>query len=490
MAHFSRRRVCATLFTGMANMRHLMPKAAMPVSLTPALSRSRARGARTRCASLTLIIFLLQTGSASALGLIQAYEAALKNDPTYRAAVYENEAGQQYKELGRSSLLPNLSASYSSGKNNSDITSPNVFGQKSTVQRSYNSMSQSIQLRQPLLNLEAIARYYQGVAQTGYSDAQFFARRQELILRLVGAYADAKYAEDRLALAVVQRDSYAEQRRANDRMFEKGEGTKTDMLETQAKFDLAEAELLEAKDAVTDARNALAALVGQEITELDALRDDFRVKPMLPVGFDEWKVLALEHNPEIIAQRHAVEAAAQDINKNRAGHAPRLDVVASVSKSSSETTYTFNQDIKTNSIGLQLNVPLYAGGYTSALTSQAVSNHEKAKADLETKTNQVLIDLRKSYSLVLSSALRIDALVKSVSSARLLVEATRKSIKGGVRTNLDVLNAQQQLFAAKRDLSLARYNYLLGYLRLRQAAGVVDASDLQDVAGYFVAGAQ
>ena len=442
-----------------------------------------------RLTLLTLTLCLLQAGSASALGLIEAYEAALQNDPAYRAAVYENEAGQQYKVLGRSSLLPSLSASYSNSKNQADITTNTTFGQR-TEQRDYTSMSGAIQLRQPLVNMEGIARYYQGIAQTDYSDAQFSVRHQEQIVRLIGAYTEAKYAEDHLALALVQRDAYAEQRRMNDRMFEKGEGTRTDMLETQAKFDLAEAQVLEAQDKVTDARNALAAIVGQEITVLDGLRDDFRVKPMQPAGFDEWKAIALERNPEILAQHHAVEAAAQEIKKNRAGHAPRLDAIASISKTSSDTINTYNQEAQTNSIGIQLNVPLYSGGYTSAVTSQAVSNHEKAKAELETKTNQVLIDLRKYYTLTLNSASRIDALVKSVGSARLLVEATQKSIKGGLRTNLDVLNAQQQLFTAKRDLSLARYNYLVGYLRLRQAAGVVGIGDLQDVAGYFVAGRQ
>lgn len=440
---------------------------------------------RLACATV-LTMWLLQAGPASALGLIQAYEAALQNDPAYRAAVHENEAGQQYEVLGRANLLPSLSASYSNSKNQADITTKTAFGQ-TAEQRNYTSMTGAIQLRQPLVNMEGIARYYQGVAQTDYSDAQFAARRQELIVRLVGAYAEAKYAEDHLALALVQRDAYAEQRRMNDRMFEKGEGTRTDMLETQAKFDLAEAQVLEAKDNLTDARNALAAMVGQEIIALDALRDDFRVKPMQPDGFDEWKAIAMERNPEIVAQRHAVEAASQEINKNRAGHMPRLDAIASISKSSSDTINTYNQDAQTNSIGVQLNVPLYSGGYTSAVTSQAASNHEKAKADLEAKTSQVLIDLRKNYSLTLSSALRIDALEKSVNSARLLVEATQKSVRGGLRTNLDVLNAQQQLFTAKRDLSLARYNYLLGYLRLRQAAGVVGMGDLQDIAGYFVA---
>jgi len=442
---------------------------------------------KRRLAAFMLTLCLSQAGTASALGLIEAYEAALQHDPAYRAAVHENEAGQQHRILGRSSLLPNISASYSNSKNQADVTTKTVWGQN-TEQRDYTSMSGAIQLRQPLLHLEGVARYYQGAAQTDYSSAQFTARSQELIVRLAGAYSEAKYAEDHLALALVQRDAYAEQRRMNDRMFDKGEGTRTDMLETQAQYDLAEAQVLEAQDQVTDARNALAAIVGQEIDALDGLRDDFKVKPMQPAGFDEWKAIALERNPSIAAQRHAVEAAAQEINKNRAGHAPRLDLIASSSKTSSDTINTYNQEAQTNSIGIQLNVPLYAGGYTSAATSQAASNHEKAKADLEAQTSQVLVDLRKYYSQALSAELRIGAQSKSVESARLLVEATQKSVKGGMRTNLDVLNAQQQLFTAKRDLSLARYNYLLAYLRLRQSAGVIGASDLQDVAGYFVSG--
>ena len=138
------------------------------------------------------------------------------------------------------------------------------------------------------------------------------------------------------------------------------------------------------------------------------------------------------------------------------------------------------------SVGVQVNIPLYSGGAVWASTTQAVAGREKARSDLDAKTSQVLVELRKQYNLVLSSALRIDALVKSVNSARLLVQATQQSVKGGVRINLDVLNAQQQMYAAQRDLAQARYNYLLSYLRLRNAAGTLNAEDLHTVAGYFV----
>ncbi|WP_309681389.1 TolC family outer membrane protein [Polaromonas sp.] len=435
--------------------------------------------------SLLCLAALGQSHPASALGLLPAYEAALANDPAYRAALQESEAGQEYRVLGRSHLLPSLTANYSTSKNQGDVTTATLLGER-TEPRKYTSSAASIQLRQPLLHLEGMARYRQGEAQSSASDAQFLVRSQDLIVRLVSLYASAKYAEDQLAQAIAQRDAYAEQRQSNVRLFQRGEGTRTEVLETQAKFDLSEAQVLEARDSLTNARNALAAMVGQDIDRLDPLVDDFQVRPLQPASFEAWKELALANNPEVIAQRYAVEVASEEINKNRAGHWPRLDLIASVSNSKSDTTSTFNQDTNNRSIGVQLNVPLYAGGSVSAATRQAVANHEKARADLDAKTSQVLVELRKQYNLTQSSVLRIDAAAKSLSSALLLVDATQKSVKGGQRTNLDVLNAQQQLFEARRDLALSRYNYLLGYLRLRYSAGTLARADLQDVAGYFV----
>lgn len=423
----------------------------------------------------------------AALSLLQAYEAALANDPAYRAAVHENEAGQQYRELGRAHLLPSLSANYATNKNRADVTTSSALGDK-TDHRNYTSRAASIQLRQPLLHLEGAARYRQGVAQTNASDAQFSVRRQDLIVRLVSLYVSARYAQDQLAQATAQRDAYAEQRLSVNRMFQSGEGTRTDVLETQAKFDMSLTQVIEAHDNVANARSALEAMVGQQITALDPLSEAFRSKPLQPAHFEEWKERALAHNREIMAQRHLVEVAHEEISKNQAGHSPRLDLIASASSNRSDTINTFNQDANIRSIGLQLTIPLYAGGAVSAATRQAVSNHQKSLADLDDKTSQVLVELRKQYNLTLSSVSRIGATEQFLNSALLLVDATQKSVKGGQRTHLDVLNAQQQLYEARRDLALSRFNYLLGLLRLRFAAGTLDRTDLEDIASYFEAG--
>jgi outer membrane protein, protease secretion system len=436
---------------------------------------------------LSVIYFftpLVYIGNASALGIMEAYEAALVNDSVYSAAQHDNEAGQQYRIIGRANLLPSVSANYAFNRVDSDIKSSSTT-LTSEENRNYNSENGAIQLRQPIINLEGWARYRQGNLQTELSDKQFAGRKQELIKRFFGLYAQANYAEDVLALSIAQRDAFKSQEEANKLMAVRGEGTKTALIESQAKLGLSEAQVIESQDGLSDARNALATMLGKDVTALDALSESFNVQALEPVDFEAWKNIALESNPEIAAQRETVALAYQDIRRNRAGHAPKLDAVASISRSKSDSTSTFNQEIDNKSIGLQLNIPIYAGGAVSAATAQAEANHKKAQDDLETKTNEVLLDLRKQYNTVSSSSLKIQALKQSVESADLLVTATKKSLIGGVRTNLDVLDARKQLFEAKRDLSLARYNHLVAYVNLKKAAGTLTVGDLEKISTYF-----
>jgi protease secretion system outer membrane protein len=430
-------------------------------------------------------LLLAQSGSAGAITLMQAYEAALQNDPSFRSATHDYEAGIENRILGRSNLLPSVSASYSNSKVKADVDVLTPLGKDPTKHLEYASKVAQVQLRQPIFNLDGLARYKQGVSQANYAGAQFDFRKQDLILRLMGAYTDALFAGTQLRLAEVQRNVYVEQQSVNNRLFEKGEGTKTDMLETQARLDVAEAQLLEARDNVENTRAALAGIVGQEITGLDDVVDNFRISPDAALGFDEWRNIALKQNPEIAALGFAIETARQEVNKQRAGHAPRLDFTASYSKNNSDTLNTYNQDSIQKAVGIQLTIPLYSGGAVSASTRQAVANQEKAKSDLQATTDKVLVELRKQYALVNSSVARIRALDKAVASGTLLITATEQSIKGGVRINLDLLNAQQQLYTTKRDQAQARYNYLLGMLRLRSAAGVLDVDALREVAAYF-----
>ncbi|WP_293007221.1 TolC family outer membrane protein [Nitrosomonas sp.] len=430
---------------------------------------------------IVFVLFFNSTNFAHALNLLDAYEAALLHDPIYRSALHENEAGQQAEIIGRASLLPSLAVTHAQNKNSGTLDTGagsqplNFDGQVSTLT-----------LRQPLFNLEAIAGYQQGKARADSSRAKFLGHSQQLLVRVVEAYVETLLAQDRVRISETEVDALEELKRVNERMLHRGEGTTTDVLETQSKYSLAQAKIIEAKDELEIAQLKLEALIGQEITQLVRLNDTFSSQAIqLPDGYDTWQALALEQNAELVTQRHNVVSGKEEIKKNHAGHLPRVDLVASLQKNKRGSFVTQGLDAEFGTIGIEVNMPIYSGGRVNALTAQAVANHARAEAELDAATLQVLVELRKQYNLLMSSVKRIESLEMAVKSAELLVEATQKSIRGGIRINLNLLDAQQQLHTAQRDLAQARYNYLLAYLRLQQAAGTLAIDDLRKVASHF-----
>ncbi|MCG7755495.1 MAG: TolC family outer membrane protein [Nitrosomonas sp.] len=421
------------------------------------------------------------------MSLLEAYEAALLHDPTYRSAYHENEAGQQAEAIGLASLLPNLSITHTQNRSSGTITGKTQTGQSVSDVVTFDSQISSLTLRQPLINLEAVASYRIGKAQANSSRAKFTGRSQQLIVRLVEAYVETLLAQDHVKLAESQLTSLEELRRVNERMLIKGEGTTTDVLETQSKHAIAQARVIEANDELEGARLKLEAIIGQKINLLDRLSDAFNTRAIQLQDYDNWYALALERNAELMTQRHAVTSGKEEIRKSFAGHTPRVDLVASLSKNNRGSFITRNQDAELGTIGVEVNFPLYAGGRVNALTAQAKANHARAEADLDAVTDKVLVELKKQYNLLKSGVKKIESLELAVKSAELLVDATEKSIRGGIRINLNLLDAQQQLYTAQRDLSQARFDYLLAYLRLQLAAGTLVLDDLRNIASYFKA---
>lgn len=441
---------------------------------------------RTWLVGSTCAMVLGVASPAHAISLMKAYQEALKNDPTYRAAKADNRGGQEYEVMGRAALLPSLQYSYSTSKNKGESIIPNNFGKPIESNLDYRSTGKSFSLRQALYNRDAFTRFEQGVKQTQLSDSQFDTRSRDLMVRVVSAYVEAKYAEDQLSLYIAQRDSFDEQMQINRRMFDKGENTKTDLLEIQAKLDVANATVIEAADNASVTKNNLSSMIGVDVNSLDSLVDDFKPMNSEMMSFDSWKEIALKENAEITSAKLALEIAELEIKKSTAGHFPRLDLNASYGSSLSETVSTRNQENNTRTLGVQLVIPIYSGGYVHAASKQAVANRDRARAELDLATSKVVLELRKQYNALKISTLKMDALQKSVASSTSLTEATKQSIKGGIRINLDLLNAQQQLVSAKKDLASARYNYLISYLRLRVAAGNVQEDDLRTLTAYFV----
>ena len=441
---------------------------------------------RKKVSVLVFIVLFIQASLVHAFSLLDAYEAALEHDPTYRSAYHENEAGQQAEAIGLASLLPNLSITHTQSRS-TGTRDPDPLNQVSgAVPFNFNSQVSSLTLRQPLINMEAIAGYRQGKAQADSSRAKFTGRSQQLVVRLVEAYVKTLLAQDHVKLAEKQLDSLEELKRVNERMLQKGEGTTTDVLETQSKYAIAQARVIEANDELEGAQLELGAIVGQKITQLDRLSDTFSAQAIQLQDYDAWYALALERNSELVTQRHTVTSGKEEIRKSHAGHAPRVDLVASLSRNKSGSFVTAGQEFQLATAGIEVNIPLYAGGRVNAITAQAKANHARAEADLDAITDKVLVELRKQYNLLQSGVKRIKSLELAVKSAELLVEATLKSIRGGIRINLNLLDAQQQLHTARRDLAEARYSYMLAYLRLQLAAGTLALDDLRNIASYFI----
>ena len=251
------------------------------------LFKLKKDGLRLAICGLGMVLGL-HAGSAAAISLEEAYQAALKHDPTYRMNFFENDAGQENRILGRSVLLPSVAANYSKTKNETDLTQRQ--GNRTIVSHpDYTGTSAVVQLRQPLFNLEAWARYKHGVAQTKESAARFETHKDEVALRVLGAYVDMLFAIDQINLVQAERSAFVGHMKVNKRLFEEGEGTRTDMLEVQARLDVVEAKLLEAQDELAAARNTLEGVIGMPVDRVDPLKPEFRVDPLVPASFDEWR---------------------------------------------------------------------------------------------------------------------------------------------------------------------------------------------------------
>ncbi|WXL27939.1 TolC family outer membrane protein [Ectopseudomonas mendocina] len=418
---------------------------------------------------------------------MDSYHLALENDPAYQSVIEAHKAGQQNRALGRAALLPRLVYSYNRGRSWSDVTQANPNGADYKESRKYDSYASTLSLQQPLFDYEAYSRYRKGVAQALLADEQFRSQSQALLVSVLEAYTGALLAKDQIELAQAQMRAYQEQFKLNQRQFETGNGTRTDTLETQARFHLAQAQEIEARDSQDSALRDLERLIGVplEISDLTPLAEDFQMLPLTPANYTAWRDLAMAENPELAAMRHSIDVAGFELEQNRAGFLPRLGLYASTGTTKSGSENTYNQRYETDSVGIQVNVPLFSGGETLAATRQARHQMQKTRFDLDDKVQEVLNQVRKMYNLSTSSAAKIKAYKLSVESAKTLVTATRKSIAAGVRVNLDLLNAEQSLYNALSELSKARYDYLTAWARLHFYAGLLSEQSLEQIAMSF-----
>lgn len=429
-----------------------------------------------RLAPLTLAAALMGMvpGQASAQGLQELYEAARGYDATYLSARAQAEAVEFSIAQNEALLRPsaNATAGISAGRNDPPNFRP--LG-TTTVQGALNG-------RYPLFNKSNQVAVEQARKAAETARANLDAAEQDLILRLSQAYFEVLASRDTLATTQASKSFITEQLASAKRNFEVGTATITDSREAQARFDLATAQEIAADNELRTRRIALDQLVGRQGVEPVPLQVTATLPSTSPANAEEWVSMADNQHPSVRRARVNLEVALLETDKARAAQLPIVDAVGSVGLSDVRGSgATFRGTGNTASVGVQLSMPLYTGGATQARIKETLKLEERTRNDLEAARRSVAQATRVAYFGVQSGLAQVRALEAAVASSKLLLEATQLGFRVGVRVNLDVLNAQSQLATTQRDLARARYDVLVGGLRLRQAAGALLPADVQAV---------
>ncbi|AXA92856.1 TolC family outer membrane protein [Massilia sp. YMA4] len=441
---------------------------------------------RPLIAVLIASAFMLNAKAAQAADLIQVYQQALANDATYASARNSLTAGQERVTQGRSLLLPQVGLSGSHVKNNGEFSPvnegattivngvPGVVGSRN-ADNSQNTYQ--LQLTQPLFRWANWQQYQQSKLAQAQAEAQFAQAQQDLIVRVAQAYFDVLTAQDNLASIQAQKSATTEQLASAKRNFEVGTQTITDTHEAQAAYDLVVAQEFAAINDLEVRRTALQQIIGTAPASLATLRTGVTIAPPQPATIEPWISSAEQQNYGVTVQQLAVEIAKREIERTRAGHMPTVDLVASSTRQS-QTAYGVT---KNNAIGVQWTVPIFSGFQVTSKVRETIALEEKARNDLEATKRSAAQNARQAYLGVNSGLAQVRALEAAEVSSKSALESNKLGYQVGVRINIDVLNAQRQLYSTQRDLSKARYDTIMNGLRLKAAAGSLKEEDLRPI---------
>ena len=436
---------------------------------------------RVRSIRPFLFTSLFLAGGAGAEDLLQIYREAQRSDPVFTAARHTLEAGRERLPQGRALLLPTLNLSGSATRSRTD-TEFRDAAVPNTI-RSPDQVGYTLSLNQPIFRMQNVIQYRQADHQVRQAEATFGQAYQDLIVRTAQSYFDVLAAQDTLALVRAQKEATAEQLAQAKRNFEVGTATITDTHEAQARYDLNSAQEIAALNDLESKRRALQILTGREIAELAPLRPDVRLSPPNPPDMAAWVDIAEKNAFPIQIAEAAAEVAALEARRSTAAHLPTLDFVATHGQTGASATSdsSVGRDQTNTVIGLQLAMPLFQGGALTSRDRETAALSLRAKEDLENARRNAVLSTRQNYLLVSNGISLIAALEQALVSSQSALDSNRLGYEVGVRINIDVLNAQQQVFQTRRDLLVARYNTITNSLRLKAAAGALRDEDLEEV---------
>ncbi|MDD2811448.1 TolC family outer membrane protein, partial [Rhodoferax sp.] len=367
-------------------------------------------------------VLLISTLSAHAMDLLQVYQAAQMEDATLMAAKANASAERERLPQARSQMLPNLSANLSKTNNQLESTSPNFLGKEQTTNTGYPSSNKTLSLRQPLYRPQLAAQYRQARAQVDDAEAALALEEQNLAVRISSAYFEAMLTHDQLALVLAQQVAYTTQLDAARKALAAGSGTRTDIDDAQARIDMNVALEIEARQNVSYTMQQLQSFINQPIDKLATLN----VKALTltnpePNQLDVWTARAEQNSPQIQSLKARVEIARQEVDKAKSGHYPTLDAIAQWQQSASENVTNTSNRYTNNSVGLQLNIPLFAGGYVNSAVRQALATQDRAEQTLEAGKRDLGMRVYKEFRGMTENMPKIKALEQALRSADQLV---------------------------------------------------------------------
>ena len=429
--------------------------------------------------SIFLTIFL--TVSISAENILEIYNEALKNDPTFRAAEYSYLADKEIVVQGRAALLPSITLSGS--------TNWNEYYQNKELQQQYNSFSTSARVSQPLFRLDTWFQYRQSKSLTDAAEADFAFEQQNLLVRTAELYFGVLRAIDNLNAAISEEKAIKKQLDQAKQRFEVGLSAITGVQEAQLAYDLSKASRIRTEGSLYSARESLNALIGREIFSLNELGDGLLIELPTPNSKEKWVELALENNYQLKAAYLRKKAAKSSARSVASNHLPKIDIVGSQSESeTNQFNYEgFNidgQGIPVPSVtgrrnySIQLSMPLFQGGAVNSRRKQAYSQYERANENTLFTERRIIQEVRSQFSNVLTLVANVNAQKQAVVSATSALEATQVGYKVGTRNVVDLLQAEKNLYSAEKNLANAKYDYILSNLKLSLASGTITPADI------------
>ena len=431
-----------------------------------------------------LFLIILLSGHLTAENLLDIYNEALENDPTFKAAEYSYLADKEIVVQGRAALLPSITLSGS--------TNWNEYYQDDVLQQEYNSFSKSARVSQPLFRLDTWFNFKRSKSLTNAAEAEFAYEQQNLILRTAELYFGVLRAIDNLNAAISEEKAIKKQLDQAQQRYEVGLSAITGVQEAQLAYDLSKAARINNEGNLFSAREALNALIGREIFSLDELGENLQISSPFPNSKEDWVNLALKNNYQLKASYLRKDAAKSNARSAASNHLPKIDIVGS--GSDSETNQFNYEGFSINGQGIpvpavtgrrnyaiQLSVPIFQGGAVSSRRKQAYSQYNQADENTLFTERRIIQEVRSQFSNVNTLVANVNAQKQAVISATSALEATQVGYKVGTRNVVDLLQAEKNLYSAEKNLANAKYDYILANLRLALAAGTIDPGDIIEI---------